>query len=296
MPENASEPAAVSLSIRRDAGAAADPDASLRLTEPHKGVLTVLIDGRQAATLSIREDEAVLSGAQGAALVRAIARGGTMEVRLGTKVLARPSLAGSGAALRYMDARQGRAGTVTALIAGGPLAASAVKAAPSLPVIKSVPIVAGVSAPPLWREELARAGKLAGCTEEMDQGPEVERHPLSRTQTLVLIPCGSGAYNMNSVPLIATGIAGRRTFTVARFDFAPGFAVEAGPAMLVNAGFEPARLELSSYAKGRGIGDCGSAETYVWDGAMFRLIDASAMGECRGAWKWITTWRATVLP
>ena len=25
---------------------------------------------------------------------------------------------------------------------------------------------------------------------------------------------------------------------------------------------------------------------------MFRLIDASAMPECRGAYEWITTWRA----
>ncbi len=65
--------------------------------------------------------------------------------------------------------------------------------------------------------------------------------------------------------------------------------------MLVNAGFTPDRSRLESFAKGRGIGDCGGSEAYVWDGARFRLVEASAMGECRGAWRWITTWSAQVI-
>jgi hypothetical protein len=39
---------------------------------------------------------------------------------------------------------------------------------------------------------------------------------------------------------------------------------------------------MSSYGKGRRLGDCGSAENYVWYGNKFRLIDAGAMPECRG--------------
>ncbi|MBJ7445645.1 MAG: DUF1176 domain-containing protein, partial [Sphingobium sp.] len=39
----------------------------------------------------------------------------------------------------------------------------------------------------------------------------------------------------------------------------------------------------------------GGSEAYVWDGQRFRLIEAAAMGECRGAWHWITTWTARVV-
>jgi len=51
---------------------------------------------------------------------------------------------------------------------------------------------------------------------------------------------------------------------------------------------------LNSYNKGRGLGDCGNAETYVWDGATFRLVQAYAMSECRGSTEWLTIWRAKV--
>jgi hypothetical protein len=49
---------------------------------------------------------------------------------------------------------------------------------------------------------------------------------------------------------------------------------------------------LSSLAKGRGIGDCGASENYVWDGGEFRLIESRAMHVCRGAWEWIRLWEA----
>jgi hypothetical protein len=97
------------------------------------------------------------------------------------------------------------------------------------------------------------------------------------------------------VPVIATGIPGRRSFRFAVFDYQPGWSQDAGHPVLVNASWSPESSSLESYAKGRGIGDCGSSESYVWDGVRFRLVEASAMGECRGAWHWITTWSAKVV-
>jgi hypothetical protein len=111
----------------------------------------------------------------------------------------------------------------------------------------------------------------------------------------VLVPCGAGAYNFSAVPVIATGIPGRRSFRFAVFDYQPGWSQDAGHPVLVNASWSPESSLLESYAKGRGIGDCGSSESYVWDGVRFRLVEASAMGECRGAWHWITTWSAKVV-
>jgi hypothetical protein len=67
---------------------------------------------------------------------------------------------------------------------------------------------------------------------------------------------------------------------------------------LTNGGWDPKTRLLGSYEKGRGLGDCGSAESYAWDGRRFRLIEATTMGECRGSHDWITVWtaRAETLP
>ncbi|KKW92348.1 DUF1176 domain-containing protein [Sphingobium chungbukense] len=286
----------VMLGISRDADAAADPE--IRVSRDAKGreTLDFLIDGRKVASAVSVDGEASLQGPQASALAIAMARGGGMEIRSGGKRIDQPSLAGSAAALRYMDARQGRAGTMAALVATGPLARSAVRPAPAIPSIRRAIIPAGTAPPALWREELTAVGAFTGCADEMkDAASPPDLHRLSKTETLILVPCGAGAYNFTSVPVIATGIPGRRAFRFASFDYPPGWSEDASHPMLVNAGWAPQTSTLQSYAKGRGLGDCGGSESYVWDGTRFRLVEASAMGECRGAWHWITTWSARVV-
>ena len=46
---------------------------------------------------------------------------------------------------------------------------------------------------------------------------------------------------------------------------------------------------------GRGVGDCGVHQDYVWDGTRFRLVQQEEMSECRGSLDYITTWRAQVV-
>jgi hypothetical protein len=52
--------------------------------------------------------------------------------------------------------------------------------------------------------------------------------------------------------------------------------------------------ELSSFHKGRGIGDCGAIWGWAWTGKTFRLTAYATMPECRGISSddWITLWRA----
>jgi len=52
---------------------------------------------------------------------------------------------------------------------------------------------------------------------------------------------------------------------------------------------------LTSYARGRGLGDCDSRQSFVWDATRFRLSEQADMGECRGNIDYITTWRAKVI-
>ncbi len=61
---------------------------------------------------------------------------------------------------------------------------------------------------------------------------------------------------------------------------------------LVNALWNPAARKLATYSKGRGLGDCGVTQHYVWDGSRFRLIDQAEMQECRGSADFIQTWIA----
>ncbi len=286
----------VALGLIREAGGTADPELWVSRDTRGQAEISFLVDGRKIATAASRDGEAKLQGPQAAALAVAMARGTKLELRSAGGVIARPSLAGAAAAMRYMDARQGRAGTMAALVATGPLAPSAARAAPPLPSVRRALIPAGAAPVTLWREELASLGKFTSCAEEMRDASPPELHRLSKTETLVLVPCGAGAYNYSAVPVIATGIAGRRSFRFAAFDYQPGWSQDAAHPVLVNASWTPESATLESYAKGRGIGDCGSSESYVWDGTRFRLVSASAMGECRGAWHWITTWSAKALP
>lgn len=281
-------------------GRAAGPDAAAEVwvSRDAKGAgdVSFHVDGRKVASVPSKDGEATLRGPQADALAIAMARGSVLEVKSGNRLLGRPSLAGSGAALRYMDARQGRAGTSTALVATGALGPLAVRAAPATPEIRRAVIAKGTAPTALWREELTALGKFTGCADEMRTGPQQpDLQRLSKTETLILVPCGNGAYNFTSIPVIATGIPGRRAFRLASFDYKPGWSAEEARPMLVNAGWVGEKSLLQSYAKGRGIGDCGGSETYVWDGTRFRLAEATSMGECRGAWHWITTWSARVV-
>lgn len=284
----------VTVGVVRDAGPDAAAEVWVSRDAKGGGEVSFHVDGRQIASAISRDGEATVRGPQAAALAIAMARGTALEVRSGGRLLGKPSLAGSGAALRYMDARQGRAGTSTALVATGPLGPIAVRAAPHVPTIRRAKVPAGEAPVALWREELTAVGQFTGCGEEMREAQPPELHRLSKAETLVLVPCGNGAYNFTSVPVIATGVPGRRIFRYAAFDRQPGWGEGRVRPELINAQWTPGKSRLDSYGKGRGIGDCGESSAYVWDGTQFRLVQATSMSECRGAWRWIATWTVRV--
>tara|TARA_R110000772_G_scaffold60328_18_gene136262 strand:- start:9113 stop:10204 length:1092 start_codon:yes stop_codon:yes gene_type:complete len=209
--------------------------------------------------------------------------------------ITRISLAGSSAALRYIDQKQDRAGTATALVARGKRAFQ--------PTMAELPMIAVDQ----WETSqlVPEAGALVAlaedskCKEDRYGLVEDQAYPLGKRgdvyRALVLISCGSGAYNFTSAPYVGEyrkDDSAGWTFTPARFDRQPSWGGEGNQPLLVNVGWDEQDQTLSSFGKGRGLGDCGSAENYVWDGETFRLIDASAMHECRGAYQWITIWRA----
>lgn len=231
-------------------------------------------------------------------VARAIISGNRLVLQgSGDEIISRISLAGSSAALHYMDQKQGRAGTETALVAKGQRAFR-----PAEPYIPTI-IVDRWDAAKLVPEtgDIVALAEGSRCKQERFGVVEDQIFPLGKRgnvfRALVLISCGSGAYNFSSAPYVGEYVENPRatsdwTFAPAKFDRQPSWGGEGADPLLVNANWNEQEQTLSSYGKGRGVGDCGSAENYVWDGDMFRLIEASAMQECRGAYDWITIWRA----
>lgn len=283
------------VSIAREAGPAGALTVEITPNADYRGSYRIDIDGKPVSSGALAGTSVILRGAAAAQLVDAMLKGQAMATRASDgKPLSQASLKGISASLRYFDAGQGRAGTVTALVAKGSKAAATVPAAPPAPQVRFVR--------PAGKPEAVGAALRAAMNKQADcdsvyegsEGgkPQIETHALGGGKTLALLPCGSGAYNFSTVPYVIE----RGKAVVARFDQVPGWTESEGIATLVNGGWDPARAELSSYTKGRGLGDCGSSETFVWDGAMFRLVEMRAMGECRGSANWLRVWKAEPVP
>jgi hypothetical protein len=188
-----------------------------------------------------------------------------------------------------MDEQQRRIGTPTALVRRGTRAAAA--AVPPLPVVAAPP-VSRARPLALSAAALAALRKKHGCTLDEVGGPEeAETAALGGGETLLLLACGSGAYNVSYVPFVVR----RGRAELAAFDHRPGWWAEEGKPMLTNAGWDSKRGLLSSFSKGRGLADCGTDSDYAWDGRAFRLVKQAEMDECRGSRDYITTWRARLV-
>ncbi len=248
----------------------------------------ITIDGKLVAKGGRGEDDGVVfTGEEAARLIDAIANGKAGQIVAG-KAEDAIALNGAAAALRYMDERQRLAGTTAALIARGKDRPTA--SPPALPIVTRVH-PAGRAARPTPAQVTAMR-RAADCQIEFldESQTRPETHALGGGATLILLPCGAGAYNFMS----AVFVIGRDgTLRPATFDVPTGIDPEAGGVpQLVNSGFGEGRL--TNYAKGRGIGDCGIGQDFVWDGARFRLAEQSEMSECRGSTRLLTTWRAEV--
>lgn len=201
------------------------------------------------------------------------------------------SLAGLSAALLYMDDQQKRVGTVTALIRKGARPAGTVPAPPALPLIVSPPVP---KIPPrrLSKADVAREQVAHECdvSESEDFAPTHVRLDARTTLALLPTPCDNGAYNFFGSALLVDQNGKVRP---ARLDSPAGMSPE-NDNSLVNAYWDEKTRLLSTYEKGRGLGDCGTMQSFAWDGAQFRLVERRDMGECRGSTDYITTWRAAV--
>lgn len=283
----------VNLALTRDAGPNGTISVALVAGEEGLSPARVAVDGAPVGGTfpTPSQGVATISGNAAAAIAYALADGRVLTVRdAGGGVLATLSLDGASAALRFIDAAQGRADTVTAIVAKGNEPASAVPPAPALPVIVAMPVAGGAAQ--IDATMAAALEKRAHCDAPLVAGLSPEAYRLGGGATLVLVPCSRGAYNLSSALfVIEDGKA-----APARIDAPSGFTEIRATVeipQVVNGSVENG--VLTSYAKARGLGDCGVQQDFVWDGTMLRLAQQSEMPECRGNPSMLTTWRTRVV-
>lgn len=291
------------LTMRLTRGAA--PDAPVRIVietslgalGDKAGAVGLAVDGKRIpGRLTEVEGGAAVDAAGTAALLAALRTGSSLDaVGADGKKVGSISLAGATAALLYMDERQKRVGTVTALARPGAKPASAVPPPPPLPeIVLPARPAKPARAMPFSLAAALRRKACDGGDERDDQSP-AETFRLDAAHTLAIVPdhCDSGAYNHASLLYVA-GDTG--PWQPALYDTEQEKAAKGGPDPLAfNADWDAKAATLETFMKGRGLGDCGSRQRYAWDGARFRLFYQEEMRECLGSLSWIPTWRARVV-
>ena len=252
---------------------------------PKRPPVSFAVDGKRIALHDTTALAAAIANAQSLEILDA--KGGT---------LATLSLKGAAAALRYIDAQQGRAGSIDAVVAKGAAPSSA--PIPSLPIITAITPsgthakLSGAQVATMRKRATCDLGSFSDGAGESITTPET--YALGGGKSLVILPCSTGAYNLIGALFIVDGTK----ITAAQLDARSGFeatGADTGTSVksVINGEFKDG--VLTSYAKGRGLGDCGSRQSFVWDATRFRLSEQADMGECRGNIAYITTWRAKVI-
>ena len=257
------------------------------------GPLTVAIDSVRFIADGATDDESGQFLREPAKAVAALADSRAISVSAsGQSVALSPS--GAAAAMLWIDERQGRLGTVTALVRKGPRPAAMVPAPPPLPVIVAAPAISqtgfGDSGQTL-PAAVEATSEAKECRAETDFSPAIQKEVrsarLDSATELWGLPCFIGAYN-TGIRYFLTGPGGSNP-RVIRFP-----TTGAPSDTLTNAEYSPGDRMISQFAKGRGVGDCGVASTWVWTGRAFVLEKEAEMTECWGVASdlWPTTWRS----
>jgi hypothetical protein len=289
----------LSLVLSRGADKNAAPKINIFGFDSESDRYQIFVDDALVSAGAMAQDIAPISvtGKDTIKLIRAMVRGREARVVDGSgKLIGHISLAGSSAALRYLDVTQRRAGTADALVARGKRRFRANAA--ELPVIMAQRIVPANEIPDAGAlVALAESGNCAaarvGVTQDAVYGLGTTG---GKPRVLALISCGNGAYNLVSAPYVGTlDDQGKWKFAAAKFDYDSSFSSDDNAIKLIgNAAWDAPKQTLTTVTKARGIGDCGASADYIWDGEMFRLTHARVMGECQGSVDWITVWRAQV--
>ncbi|GJI98850.1 hypothetical protein RugamoR57_55680 [Duganella caerulea] len=267
-----SESAPVALWLGRDAGPAGALEAKLHVVIP---------DDKDAGPLTITVGKLALGGLKADTGLTAEQIGRLMPQLLNAESAKVSdgkhqwllSLAGLKAVLLKMDDVQGRVGTVTALVKAGMRPASEVLPALVPPTVRPVPLPPAQKGDDKLLAAILKTMRVEDCEVALgESGGDQSIHRLPGGKVLLVLECDRAAYQSSYGLWVARD---KPPYDLKPLEV-PG--MEGGGIM--NASLEGGKL--SSYAKGRGLFDCGGFWTWVWTAQGFQLIDVSQANICRG--------------
>ncbi|MEQ9143665.1 MAG: DUF1176 domain-containing protein [Parvibaculaceae bacterium] len=175
----------------------------------------------------------------------------------------------------------------------------------ALALLAATPSLADFTAEPLApppADVIARATDDPDCflPDGIDKGNMWEAATLDASTRVHLVPCQLAAYNMVSKVLLErrdgeSDTSTWDTLSFARYSDALGWSASD---TLVNASIDGSTGQLTEFAKGRGVGDCGSFATWEWTGYAFAMVEYAYEGDCRGRLPgdWPVIFRRTAAP
>lgn len=261
------------------------------------GPWTLTVDGQPVIgrmTLTPVEDDtgywrAVISLSSAHEVTVAIREGSSLTVTRKGRVPLVLSLKGAAATMIWIDEQQGRIGSPTAL-SRAPGAPSAI-VVPAAPVIRAGPAVSQTGLPTVVPASVMAV--IGECEEPEAAAREALIARLAPGVVLYAPVCSQGAYNR--IHYLAIADERGRGARPLRLPQAPG-STEETTTEAWNLHYDPDSRTLLAFAKGRGLGDCGGEDQWVWDGRAFQLLVTRVMGDCRGVPfdDWPTLYQAVV--
>lgn len=211
-----------------------------------------------------------LLGDKGQAVLDRLVPGSTVRFDFndieGTARSARFDLSGLAAAMLWIDETQGRIG------------AERVTYEPPYGLTPAGNEQAATPEVPVALLERHRADPECEPLADLANGRDITVAALDADHTLYILPCWSGAYNFSSRLYVGSGDSFEQ---LAFAEYSSSFGWSA-TTTLVNAYFDETDKSLTSFNKGRGIGDCGSTGRWQWQGYGFRMLEFAYKDACDG--------------
>jgi hypothetical protein len=134
----------------------------------------------------------------------------------------------------------------------------------------------------LPRDAVLAGLKQADCDEPFEEGAEKKLEPMALGNSLQLVEvrCWRGPYNYSGIFFAVDAKAPEKARLLKFQDWDGKQFVTAIP--LMGTEYDPKTQTLSSFYKGRGVGDCGSVGEWQWRGPDFRMVRFFAKEKCDG--------------
>jgi len=197
----------------------------------------------------------------------------------GQETAARFSLKGFQASLLWIDEQQNR--LQSARLTGDVATASTVVDAE-----KANPFTSGGSTvlspdriPPAIGKLHFADGECNAAERPPLEGFGFETAQVDKGNTLYLIPCFAGAYNIVYRVYVKPFNDTARQLLFARYTDETGWTGSKG---LMNISFDAKTRTLAAFSKARGLGDCGGTSQYRWSGYAFKMMQYRYWGKCDG--------------